>query len=461
MNTLIKHLVAKYQGNVPRYTSYPTLDRCSKKPNVGSYKNKLRLLSETGEPVSLYIHIPFCQKLCYYCACNTLIRSRDKAPTQRYLDNLGLEFETISRLAGGKLNIRQIHLGGGTPTFLTESQLDWLIHSCREYFLTSQATEISFETDPVTCTGSQLSKLRELGASRVSFGVQDFDARVQEAVNRHNSPGHVQGMVAHAREKGYKSVNLDFIYGLPHQTIDTALETVEGIAGIRPDRIAMYNFAYLPEIKKHHCLLPATELPSAEEKAFIFLGISQSLYKHGYEPVGMDHFALPDDELSIAAKTGSLMRNFMGYTPFKAPHVLGTGMTGISLLDNHYFQNASTLESYHDLLQEGLPPVIRSYGLSQTDIQCKAILDDLMCNLRIDPSAFQREFHTPFEEAFPGIGHHIRKCLQDKLLAKRLSTDSVAYSATTIGRLFLRSIASGFDHYLQEAQSTPMFSKAV
>ena len=463
MNSLINHLVKKYQGNVPRYTSYPTPDRWSAQPDTLSLERKLRLLMQRGEPVSLYIHIPFCQRLCYYCACNTLIRSRDKAPTNQYLDNLELEFKVISELAGGQLNIRQIHLGGGTPTFLTEPQLEWLVQACHKYFQTSQATEISFETDPDTCTGAQLKLLHELGASRVSFGVQDFDPKVQESVNRHNCPEHVQDIVGYARGLGYKSVNLDFIYGLPYQTIDTALETTERIAEIRPDRIAMYNFAYLPEAKKHHRLLPVGELPSPEGKALIFLGMSQRLHRHGYEPVGMDHFALPGDELSMAAKTGSLMRNFMGYTPCKAPHVLGTGMTGISFLDNHYFQNVSTLGSYDEMLGKGKPPVIRSYGLTPQDIQCKAIIDDLMCNLRIDPGAFQREFHVPLEDAFPGIGHHIRQCFQDKLLAKRYTADSVAYSVTTVGRLFLRPIASGFDPYLQDkpSQSIPMFSKAV
>ena len=462
MTTSLDHLIKKYQGNVPRYTSYPTPDRWSNASNAKFYEAKLSSLREKRDAVSLYIHIPFCQKLCYYCACNTLIRSRKQAPTNDYLDHLEKEFEIITEMSGGPLRINQLHLGGGTPTFLMVPQIERLLECCHKYFDFSTFSESSFETDPSTCTKEQISLFHELGFRRISFGVQDFDPEVLEAVNRDNSPECIQDLVSFSRQQGYRSVNLDFIYGLPCQTLETALNTVDRISEIRPDRIALYNFAYLPEVKKHHLLLPKDRLPTPQEKAEVFMAVSERLTHYGYQPIGMDHFALPGDELSYATRNGTLARNFMGYTTKKAPHVLGTGLTGISFLDNYYFQNSANLHHYRDLLDDDQPPIVRSCELSYQDICCKYLIDELMCNLRIDPQAFQKIFGQTLNTFLPNIDTHLSECLDDQLLIKQTDNSTPLYTVTSTGRLFLRSIARGLDAYLEsETADTQMFSKAV
>ena len=462
MKTILSHLIEKYQGNVPRYTSYPTPDRWSNAPEPADLGAKVRKLYQGNEPISLYIHIPFCQKLCYYCACNTMIRSKKQAPTDDYLDHLELEFKHIADFAMGPLLVNQLHLGGGTPTFLSPDQLYRLIDICNRYFRFGELTECSFETDPSTCTKEQIQLLYDFGFRRISFGVQDFDPEVLQAVNRDNTPEQIIELVNYCREIGYKSVNLDFIYGLPCQTTISALNTVDRITEIRPDRIALYNFAYLPEAKKHHRLLPADRLPDSFEKANMFTAVSQRLLHFGYQSIGMDHFALPEDELSQATRDGTLTRNFMGYTTRKSPHVLGTGLTGISFLDNQYFQNSPDLKTYRESLQAGKTPIVRSCALIERDIRCKYLIDDLMCNLRIDPEAYYLEFCEEITEILADIVSHLNQCVEDKLLTVEQEGELPVYYATTLGRIFLRSIAKGLDPYLQDVEDSSMlFSKAV
>ena len=462
MKTILSHLIEKYQGNVSRYTSYPTPDRWSNAPDPVDFEHKLRSLYQRNEPLSLYIHIPFCQKLCYYCACNTMIRSKKHAPTDDYLDHLELEFKQIADFAMGPLLVNQLHLGGGTPTFLESEQIQRLIEICNRYFRFDDDSECSFEADPSTCTKEQIQLLYNLGFSRISFGVQDFDPEVLQAVNRNNTPEQIDDLVTYCRSIGYSSVNLDFIYGLPCQTTTSALNTVDRITQIQPDRIALYNFAYLPDAKKHHKLLPADRLPDSFEKANMFTAVSQRLLHFGYQAIGMDHFALPDDELSQATRNGTLTRNFMGYTTRKSPHVLGTGLTGISFLDNQYFQNSPDLKAYNEQLEAGNPPIVRSCSLTDRDIRCKYLIDDLMCNLRFDPEAYYLEFCEDVSEILPNIVSHINGCIEDKLLSVDLEGNMPVYRATTLGRIFLRSIAKGLDPYLAEdSDSTFLFSKAV
>ena len=367
-------------------------------------------------------------------------------------------------MAGGPLRINQLHLGGGTPTFLSVSQIERLISLCHQHFDFSTFHECSFETDPSTCLPEQITLFHELGFRRISFGVQDFDPEVLETVNRDNSPEQIQNLVSYSRQQGYRSVNLDFIYGLPCQTLETALSTVDRISDIRPDHIALYNFAYLPDIKKHHRLLPKDRLPTAEDKAEIFLAVSQRLQHYGYQPIGMDHFALPGDELSYATRNGTLARNFMGYTTKTAPHVLATGLTGISFLDNYYFQNSANLHQYRDFLQDEQPPIVRSCELTPRDLYCKYLIDELMCNLTIDPQAFRKKFDLPIDTFLPDLANHLKQCVEDGLLIEQNSDEFSArkYKVTSIGRLFLRPIAVGLDAYLQtETVSTQRYSQAV
>ena len=462
MNTILSRLIDKYQGNVPRYTSYPTPDQWSNSSGHGGFGKTLKTLYQGDESISLYIHIPFCQKLCYYCACNTMIRSRNHAPTDDYLDHLELEMKQIASKAMGPLKVNQLHLGGGTPTFLNLSQLKRLLQICHQNFRIGENSECSFETDPSTCTKEQIQLLFDLGFTRISFGVQDFDPEVLQAVNRDNSPEQIDELVGFSRHVGYKSVNLDFIYGLPYQTTETALSTVDHINQIRPDRIALYNFAYLPKAKKHHQLLPADRLPDPLQKANIFMAVSQRLLHHGFQAIGMDHFALPEDELSKATRNGTLTRNFMGYTTRKSPHVLGTGLTGISFLQNQYFQNLPVLSNYRESLQRGMPPIVRNYALSDRDIRCKYLIDDLMCNLRIDPEAYFYKFREEVTNVLPDLVTHLNDCIEDKLLTVERDESNPVYTATLLGKIFLRSIAKGLDPYLVESShSSNLFSKAV
>src|SRR3989338_10996339 len=351
MNVAIDRVtVAKFDVPGPRYTSYPTAPVWSEDVNEKVYRDKLQAFGKTEKTLSLYIHIPFCRSLCSYCGCNVVVRKADERFGDEYLKCLSKEMELVRRFIGGRKKVAQFHVGGGTPTFLSEAQIERLYVKAQENFDIDPEGEIAIEIDPRTTTESKIKKLRALGFNRVSIGVQDFNEDVQRQVGRHQPYSLVKELHERCRELQFESVNFDLIYGLPRQTVKSFRETVEKVILLRPDRIALYSFAYVPWLKRHQRKIEASLLPSSDLKLDIFLNARAQFLEGGYMAIAMDHFALEDDELARAFKRGTLYRNFMGYTVKQADEYIGLGLTSIGFLEGTYVQNQKALSAFEPAL---------------------------------------------------------------------------------------------------------------
>ena len=433
-------LLSKWNRPVPRYTSYPTAPQFQP---IGEdvLREKLRSFDQTKKPLSLYFHIPFCKSMCLFCGCSVVLNRKPERQST-YLDHLLKEIESVSKNFSTKRVVSQLHLGGGTPTSLTIEQFEQLMEKIHRHFNFTHDAEISIEIDPRTVysdQGQKLIALKRLGFNRVSFGVQDLDPKVQEAVRRRQSEEMTVSTYYKARELGFDGINIDLIYGLPFQTVESFAKTANRLIELKPDRIAFYSYAQIPWLKEHQKAIPDETLPSTEEKFGIYVDARARFMNSGYTAIGMDHFALSSDPMAKAYHAKTLTRNFQGYAVELAQDMIGFGLTAIGFLENSYFQNIKELETYQTTVAEGQLPVARGYVLNEDDILRHNIIQSIMCHFEVDKK------YAHMADIEPLIADGLLEETDDKLVA------------TPLGRLFIRLVAASFDAYLNKGQ----FSRAV
>ena len=455
--TIDKELLQKYDVAGPRYTSYPTAPQWSNKVNDKVYREELSRFGQGNKTLSLYIHLPFCQSMCTYCACNVLIRKQEDKYADEYLEYLFKEIDLVCHFMGKKREVKQLHWGGGTPTFLNEQQIERLFQKVTDNFNVGLNGEIAIEIDPRTIDKRKVKKLRTLGFNRISMGVQDFDPSVQREVNRWQPFGMVKEFNDWCRGLKFHSINFDLIYGLPLQTPQSFKETLLKVIQLRPDRIALYSFAYVPWLKKHQNKIDIKDLPANDQKMEIFLMAKEKFLKAGYQAIAMDHFALVEDELAQAFNAGKLYRNFMGYTVKPADEYLGIGLTSIGFLEKTYFQNHKVLKEYYTSLDKGNLPLERGKRLSRDDEIRRWIINSLMCQFQIDKILFKDYFQEDFDIYFKEETQHMEHCLKEGLLTAK----NGILKATDLGKIFVRNICMGFDWYLRQEGTQKRFSKTV
>lgn len=438
-------LVPKYAKAGPRYTSYPTAPQWSEAHQVADYRQTLSAAAaREKDEMALYLHVPFCESLCYYCGCNIQItRNHDRSGP--YLDALTAEITEVGRALRGKRPLSQVSWGGGTPTFLSPEEITRLFNVIREHFPISPAAEISIEVDPRVTTDIHLETLRGLGFNRISLGVQDFDPKVQQAVNRVQTAESTERMLNRCRELGFTGINFDFIYGLPFQTPASFEQTVGEIIRIRPDRIALYNYAHLPSLRAHQKILEKFAMPNADERLKIFLSAYERLLDAGYRAIGMDHFALESDELYRALERGTLYRNFMGYTVQRADDMIGIGASAIGEFRDAYFQNIRETKPYELRVADGGLATFRGCKLSEDDLRRKWIIQEIMCRFQLDKAAYQAKFGEDLDVAFSEELSELGGFEEDGILERHAGGIRV----TPLGRLFVRNVAMVFDAYLR------------
>ncbi len=454
-------LIARYGGTGPRYTSYPTALHFSDEFTVGEYRKHALRSNEvlSPSPLSVYVHIPFCQTLCYYCACNKFV-TRNANRVNTYMDRLYEEIDLQAALFDDDRVVEQIHFGGGTPTYLSDDQLrDLLAHLRKNFSLqTGSEREFSIEVDPRSVPTRSMDALTEIGFNRLSLGVQDFDPQVQQAVNRIQSAADTIALVEHARSVKFKSISFDLIYGLPFQTVPLFEETVQKILRFDPDRIAVFNYAHVPWLKPHQKLIQSEDLPTPEEKLSILKMTIEVLTSHGYEYIGMDHFAKPNDELTIARKEKTLYRNFQGYSTKAGADLYGFGMSSISHFENIYAQNFKPLADYYKALDAGKLATHVGYRMTEDDYIRKYVIMRLMCDLEVDKSTVEERYSINFDEYFDSSLRALEQFVDDGLV--HMTPDRITIIGA--GRLLLRNIAMCFDAYLDTmSPAKPIFSRTV
>ncbi len=453
-------LIRRYDVSGPRYTSYPTADRFVEAFSETEYTQALTLrksgVTSKKLPLSLYVHIPFCESLCYYCACNKIItKHHDRAA--KYLRYLTREVELHTAILGLGQPVSQLHLGGGTPTFLTDDELHELMAMLRRNFSFTPGGECSIEVDPRTIDIKRLDTLAELGFNRLSFGVQDFDPAVQKAVHRMQPAEQVFTLIKAARERHFESINVDLIYGLPMQSPESFDRTLAQINELRPDRIALYAYAHLPERFKPQRRIDSLELPSASAKVAMLSHSMGALMKAGYVYVGMDHFALPNDALAVAKRQGRLHRNFQGYSTQPDCDLIGLGVSSIGRIGATYSQNAKTVEEYYDYLDQARFPVVRGLALSRDDIVRRAVIMALMCQGNLAFESIELAFLIDVKNYFASELEALHKLQEQGLVILEPSGIQV----TELGWFFVRAVAMVFDKYLQTDRSRARFSKII
>lgn len=449
-------LIRRYDTSGPRYTSYPTAVQFDDSFDQRAFQQALT--ESNGAPIpsplSIYIHIPFCRQLCFYCACNKLV-TQDPGKAVEYLGLLDQEAALQSELLDPDREVKQLHLGGGSPTFLDDRQIESLVRMLsRRFNLDDTQGEWSIEVDPRTVTASRMKHLAALGFNRVSFGVQDVNESVQVAVNRVQSLQQIFDCVAAARQAGMQSVSIDLIYGLPFQTVATFEETLKVVQQLKPDRIAIYNYAHLPGRFKSQRLIRERYLPSAETKLALQSAIRERLDQAGYVHIGMDHYARPEDELVQALYNGSLQRNFQGYSTHAECELIGLGVSSISAIGGCFAQNEHRLPEYRRRVMADEIPICRGLSMSDDDQIRARVIGQIMCTMRIDPVELKRLYGVDFEPYFDAERSQIRQLIDDGLLL----AEETGYRVSEVGRYFLRNIAMCFDRYLT---SNGQFSKVL
>ena len=453
-------LLRRFDVSGPRYTSYPTADRFVETFPVDDYTQALTLrrtgAAASATPLSLYVHIPFCENLCYYCACNKIItKHHDRAAP--YLSYLSREVDLhIAKLGVGQA-VSQLHLGGGSPTFLSDDELRELMAMLRRNFSLVPGGEYSIEVDPRTIDASRLDTLAELGFNRLSFGVQDFDPAVQKSVNRVQPAEQVFSLVAAARQRNFDSINVDLIYGLPLQSPESFDRTLAQVVELRPERIALYAYAHLPERFKPQRRIETTQIPSAGAKVAMLARSMAAFMGAGYVYVGMDHFALPTDPLAIAKQQGRLHRNFQGYSTQPDCDLIALGVSSIGRVGATYSQNAKTMEEYCDLLDQGRFPVVRGLSLSADDLLRRAVIMAVMCQGLLVFKAIEAAYAIEFRSYFASEMATLEKLAEQGLV--KLNENNIEVTAT--GWFFVRAVAMVFDRYLQTDRTTARFSKIL
>ncbi len=458
-----RELAQKYNIRGPRYTSYPTAPEWTSEVGSTEYWKHIEQTNHNGaaNPLSLYIHIPFCAERCYYCACNVIITQREDV-ADHYVELVSKEVDLIAPKISPERETIQFHLGGGTPTHLSPASLNRLLGKMKQSFTFSSYAEQSCEVDLRVTTEDHLKVLREHGFNRISTGVQDFYDRTQISINRVQTIEDTKAFMKLCREYGFESINIDLVYGLPFQTTDTFNKTLDTIFDIDPDRIALYNYAYLPSKLPYQRRIDEGTLPTADERFSIFQLAVERFTEMGWVYIGMDHFAKPDDELTIAQREGSLQRNFMGFTTRAGTDLYAFGVSSISSLPSLYVQNTKNLRRYEDALNSGDLPIERGIELSLDDRIRRWVIMEFMCNLRLPTAKFKYEWGYDFHEYFAEELPLLQPFIEDGLVE---ADTSRIVRITEIGRIIVRPIAMIFDKYLAEARkkgkASPLFSRAV
>lgn len=460
MPTPFPELIRRFDVSGPRYTSYPTADRFVEAFTPDQFVQALEQRRSGAAamvlPLSLYVHIPFCESLCYYCACNKIITKHHERG-EAYLRYLSREVDLHTAHLGLGQTVSQLHLGGGTPTFLSDSELRELMAMLRRSFTLAPGGEYSIEVDPRTVDATRLATLAELGFNRLSLGVQDFDPVVQKAVHRVQPAEQVFALVASARQLGFESINVDLIYGLPQQTPESFDRTLAQVNELRPDRIALYAYAHLPERFKPQRRIMTAELPTADAKVSMLSRSLAAFQNAGYVYVGMDHFALPNDSLAVAKRQGRLHRNFQGYSTQPDCDLLGLGVSAIGRIGATYSQNAKTLEEYYDHLDQGRLPVVRGLALTRDDLVRRAVIMALMCQGQLQYESIELAYLIDFKSYFAAELETLAG-MEDQGLVE---VNDTGIQVTAMGWFFVRGVAMVFDRYLQADRTRARFSKII
>ncbi len=436
---LLKH----EHRRVPRYTSYPTAPHFGPSVTSGVYRSWLAMLP-ADQPVSLYLHVPFCQTMCWYCGCHTRA-TRQYLPVTRYLEAIHYEIDAVTALVPGRLPVGHVHWGGGTPNLLAPADFAAIMARLRQRFDLRPDAEIAAELDPRTLTGEMVDTLAACGVNRASLGVQSFDPEVQTAIHRDQTFAQTEAAVTALRGAGIGRINIDLVYGLPRQTVANSAATIDGVASLAPDRLAIYGYAHLPSFKRHQRLIDAAALPDARARLAQFQVMTERLEGAGYVPIGLDHFARPSDALAVAARTGALHRNFQGYTTDACDTLIGFGASAIGALPQGYVQNITDIGGYAERVKAGALPIARGRALSREDRLRRAVIERLMCDLAVDLSATARRHGLD-----PAVFDPDRAALAE------LECDGIALvdgdgrvSVPEAFRPLLRSVAAAFDAYLR------------
>ena len=453
-------LIRRYDKSGPRYTSYPTAVQFH--DGFGEEDYRQWVVLSNGEPIprplSLYFHLPFCDTVCYYCACNK-IATKDRGKAQPYLDHVYREMAMLGELFDGDRLVDQLHWGGGTPTFISHQQMRELMRETGRHFKLrdDDSGEYSIEIDPREADAETIAVLRELGFNRMSLGVQDFDTRVQRAVNRMQSVEETMTVMEAALAEGFKSISVDLIYGLPFQSVKSFERTLDVVAEADPDRISLFNYAHLPDIFKPQRRISEADLPAPAEKLAILERSIARLTDAGYVYIGMDHFAKPEDELAIAQREGTLHRNFQGYSTHAECDLVALGVSSISMVGDSYSQNVKTLDDYYQRIGAGHLAVLRGVDLEPDDLLRRGVIMELICHFRLDFQPFEKEYGIRFQDYFRSELADLEDMERDGLL-------SVAPDRITVhpkGKLLIRNICMVFDRYLRERQGSQRFSRVI
>ncbi len=458
-NTIDFDVLKKFNQQGPRYTSYPTAPLFSREFTGVDYTREIVDTNTAvgGGPISLYFHFPFCEKLCFFCGCNMRV-THDRGLIHQYNEYLKREIDLLRPAIADDRKAAQLHWGGGTPSYLFPDEIRDIGNYIRERFEFEDDIEASVEIDPRGLTREHMVALHEIGFNRTSFGVQDFNPKVQEAINRVQSEEITRQTVAWARELGFQSVNLDLIYGLPYQTVETFTDTVNRVIDISPNRIAVFNYAHVPWLKKNQSAMPAEAIPSPDERLAILQMTIETLIDAGYVYIGMDHFAKPTDELAIAQENGTLYRNFQGYSTKSGCDVYAFGISAISQFENIYAQNAKTFPEYYANIDAGKAATHVGYRMTRDDHIRKETIMQMMCNLEIDKARVERMFDIDFDEYFAADLPKLEPFIAEGLV----EVDAERISVTRSGILIIRNVAMCFDAYLEQMiKDKPVFSKTV
>ncbi|MBF0183806.1 MAG: oxygen-independent coproporphyrinogen III oxidase [Magnetococcales bacterium] len=456
-----RQLIERYNQSGPRYTSYPTAPHLHEAFGVREFRDEvLRTAAEEPQrPLSLYVHIPFCDTVCYYCACNKIV-TPDRSRAARYLQSLLREVALQGELFGRQRPVLQLHLGGGTPTYLESDQLHQLMDALHHHFrlVDDQEGEYGIEVDPREMPVGSISRLRQLGFNRLSIGVQDLDPAVQKAVNRVQPLALNRRVVEEARAAGFPSINLDLIYGLPLQSERSFLQTLQQVVEtLDPDRLAVFNYAHLPQYFMPQRRVDPQQLPAPEEKLRILESTIRFLTDAGYLYIGMDHFAKPNDELAVAQRQGILHRNFQGYTTHGDCDLIGMGSSSISQIGRIYAQNEKEVEPYYQRVDQGELAVFRGLLLNEDDLIRREVIMRLICDFQLDRAAIERRFHLSFADTFQSEMSDMQRMIEEGLLEE----EGEILRVKPAGRLLIRNICMVFDWYLRNAQQKKSFSKTI
>ena len=451
-------LIRRLDKNGPRYTSYPTADRFVEAFNAETYAQWVGKREVGGiiRPLSLYVHIPFCNTLCFYCACNKVV-TKDFSKADQYVRYLVKEIGMQAALFGKDRRVEQLHFGGGTPTFLSDAELRTVMEAIRKNFQLVEDGEYSIEIDPRKVSDATVALLGELGFNRISIGVQDFDPAVQKAVNRIQSEEETLQVIKAARANGFKSVSIDLIYGLPKQTIDGFKATLDKVIAVNPDRLSIYNYAHMPKLFMPQRRIHEEDLPAPQTKLDILKLAVNTLTDAGYVYIGMDHFAKPDDELAVAQRQGRLHRNFQGYSTHSDCDLIAVGVSSIGKIGPTYSQNFRELEPYYDALDNNTLPIMRGMELNADDLVRRAIIQALMCHFEISKESFNISYLIDFDKYFATELKELAEYEKEGLL--ELSPQWI--SVTPKGRMLIRNICMVFDKYLRAKQEHARYSKVI